>query len=182
MYVVNLLSGWNWWVSRYKIYLRVLEGMESLSRLAILIFYQIFNITLIHTVEGAKVSPTSLENPALRAEGSHSESFLQSAVSSLQTKLIYEVFEAKIPFWLVGLDSGQRSRLCKTGRWYSCGEERTQSRKCAGQRMRALMRYQPPSVHNTLARRHMFQARILKQNSSCSFIFRKCWDKLRRSV
>ena len=74
-----------------------------------MIFYQIFNIKLIPTVEGAKVSPTSLENPALRAEGSHSESFLQSAVSSLQTKLIYEVFEAKIPFWLVGWDSGHRT-------------------------------------------------------------------------
>lgn len=89
--------------------LLALASMESLS--GNILFYQIFNITLIHTVEGAKVSPTSLENPALRAEGSHSESFLQSAVSSLQTKLIYEVFEAKIPFWLVGLDSGQRSRL-----------------------------------------------------------------------
>ena len=91
--------------------------------------------------------------------------------------------EPKIPFWLVGLGRvwcWDTEGVILEGA--SCGEQRTQSRKCAGQRMRALMRYQPPSVHNTLARRHMFQARILKQNSSCSFIFRKCWDKLRRSV
>ena len=28
----------------------------------------------------------------------------------------------------------------------------------------------------------MFQAGLSKQNSSCSFIFRKCWEQLRRSV
>ena len=73
---------------------------------AILIFYQIFNITLIPTVEGAKVSPTSLENPALRV--SYWESFLQSAVSSLQTKLNWfmKFWRPKIPFWLDGLDWG----------------------------------------------------------------------------
>ena len=110
------------------------------------------NISLIRTVEGAKVSPTSLENPALRV-------LSQIHSSNLQFHLFRQNWIDLWSFggqrfhsgWLVWTEGTEEpDRGCNTGRWYSCGEERTQSRLCAGQRMRALMRYQPPSVHNTL--------------------------------
>ena len=44
-----------------------------------MIFYQLFDIRLIHIVEGAKVSPTSLGNPVLRlpAQSTRSSSVVQ---------------------------------------------------------------------------------------------------------
>ena len=93
---------------------------------AILIFYLMFNISLIRTVEGAKVSPTSLENPALRV-------LSQIHSSNLQFHLFRQNWIDLWSFggqrfhsgWLVWTEGTEEpDRGCNTGRWYSCGEER----------------------------------------------------------